>query len=370
MSQKNIWKILEIPVTTDIKQIRQAYAAKAKEVHPEEHPETFMELQNAYQQALHFARKQVRYRQNQTTQPNTDSLESDHDAFTQEETPEAQIAHTTRAEIKLANPSAHEKDVIEMRSYFTQADEQYRNKQQETIEQTIAKIETLFHQEKAAHQEWNALLDHKTIRNIAIREDFIIALNSAMQKAEPIPLHAIMALSFFYQDLQNRIHDDAIPFSLLSNELDRQSQIYGNDFREHHDLILRNIVKFFLLVLIAFIFFNEPFLIGAYLYEIVIFYYYKSDQNMFRKHHDRILQKIIKFFIWVVIVSILFKEPFLIGAYLFGVVIFFYSMSNQKAKKAKNDKKKQIRLPLGLITFIALFMIVMIFITLILSLWS
>ena len=41
MSQKNIWKILEIPVTTDIKQIRQAYATKANEVHPEEHPETF-----------------------------------------------------------------------------------------------------------------------------------------------------------------------------------------------------------------------------------------------------------------------------------------------------------------------------------------
>lgn len=54
----NCWKILGIEQTTDLAVIKAAYAARAKEWHPEEHPEEFQQLQQAYRSASRFARSQ------------------------------------------------------------------------------------------------------------------------------------------------------------------------------------------------------------------------------------------------------------------------------------------------------------------------
>lgn len=50
----NIWKILGIEPTTDKKAIRKAYAAKTKVIHPEDAPEEFKRLHEAYQAALGY----------------------------------------------------------------------------------------------------------------------------------------------------------------------------------------------------------------------------------------------------------------------------------------------------------------------------
>ena len=52
-----IWEILGIAPTTNIRQIKKAYAAKSREVHPEEKPEEFRMLHEAYQKALQYAKK-------------------------------------------------------------------------------------------------------------------------------------------------------------------------------------------------------------------------------------------------------------------------------------------------------------------------
>lgn len=52
----SIWEILGIPPTTDIVTIKKAYADRAKEWHPEEHPEEFKRLCNAYQTAVKWAK--------------------------------------------------------------------------------------------------------------------------------------------------------------------------------------------------------------------------------------------------------------------------------------------------------------------------
>lgn len=57
-SGMNMWKILGIDQTTDSKQIKQAYAARAKECHPEEHPEEYQILRQAYKDALQYAKWQ------------------------------------------------------------------------------------------------------------------------------------------------------------------------------------------------------------------------------------------------------------------------------------------------------------------------
>ncbi len=51
----DIWKMLGIEPTTDKRAIRRAYAARTKEIHPEEKPEEFKQLHKAYQMALGYA---------------------------------------------------------------------------------------------------------------------------------------------------------------------------------------------------------------------------------------------------------------------------------------------------------------------------
>lgn len=52
----NCWRILGIGQTSDLAAIKAAYAAKAKEWHPEEHPEAFQQLQQAYRSAVRYAK--------------------------------------------------------------------------------------------------------------------------------------------------------------------------------------------------------------------------------------------------------------------------------------------------------------------------
>lgn len=67
----NIWEMLGISPTDDIAKIKSAYAAKAKEYHPEEHPEEFKALQKAYKTAVWLAK------QKKTEKPAPQNMEPD-----------------------------------------------------------------------------------------------------------------------------------------------------------------------------------------------------------------------------------------------------------------------------------------------------
>lgn len=55
----NCWDILGIKPTDNLREIKRAYATKSREVHPEEHPEEFSKLHEAYEQATNFAKNKV-----------------------------------------------------------------------------------------------------------------------------------------------------------------------------------------------------------------------------------------------------------------------------------------------------------------------
>lgn len=55
------WTILTIEKTKDIKKIRHAYAIQAQKYHPEENPEKFKEIQEAYYEALDYAKGKGTY---------------------------------------------------------------------------------------------------------------------------------------------------------------------------------------------------------------------------------------------------------------------------------------------------------------------
>ncbi len=53
----NPWQVLGLSPTGDVDAVKQAYAEKAKLYHPEEHPEEFQTLHEAYRQAIRYARQ-------------------------------------------------------------------------------------------------------------------------------------------------------------------------------------------------------------------------------------------------------------------------------------------------------------------------
>ena len=57
----DFWKVLEIEPTTDVYEIKQAYATLAKKYHPEQFPEEFLNLRNAYDAAMDYASKGVEW---------------------------------------------------------------------------------------------------------------------------------------------------------------------------------------------------------------------------------------------------------------------------------------------------------------------
>ena len=48
----DFWKMLEIEPTKDVAIIKRAYATLAKKYHPEQYPEEFLNLRNAYEAAM------------------------------------------------------------------------------------------------------------------------------------------------------------------------------------------------------------------------------------------------------------------------------------------------------------------------------
>lgn len=53
----NMWQTLGIQPTGNLETIKQAYAVQSKRYHPEEHPDEFRVLHDAYRQAVRYARQ-------------------------------------------------------------------------------------------------------------------------------------------------------------------------------------------------------------------------------------------------------------------------------------------------------------------------
>lgn len=72
----DIWGLLGIKPTADRKAIRSAYAAQSRLHHPEEEPEYFVELNQAYRQALDFARTADTDRESPEDRRSSESVKS------------------------------------------------------------------------------------------------------------------------------------------------------------------------------------------------------------------------------------------------------------------------------------------------------
>lgn len=62
-----IWEVLGIEPTTDVVAIKRAFAQKAKQYHPEEYPEEYKKLRNAYKKAIAQAKQQSQTQESEKT---------------------------------------------------------------------------------------------------------------------------------------------------------------------------------------------------------------------------------------------------------------------------------------------------------------
>lgn len=69
----DIWEMLDIPPTRNVKEIKKAYARRSKIFHPEEAPEEFQQLYSAYQTALEFAKQKNKLLLTEELTENTDT---------------------------------------------------------------------------------------------------------------------------------------------------------------------------------------------------------------------------------------------------------------------------------------------------------
>lgn len=115
----DIWKILEIEPVIDKKIIKRAYAAKTKEIHPEEKPEEFKQLHEAYQAALGYADYHLRIERIEVETAGTDE--------TSEESGADRPAEMTGEEQEAARP-AETAGEAELISYLGEQQEKHKQR--------------------------------------------------------------------------------------------------------------------------------------------------------------------------------------------------------------------------------------------------
>lgn len=139
----NFWQILGISPTKDLKAIKTAYSSKSREVHPEEHPEEFKQLHDAYMSAVKYARHSSNGNVRSfgsavyEVEPKNNSVKVQE--FQKEISPEAENESVDFSEVNKKNNENDADDIDFQRAIFM-ADERHKNEVLEKTEIVINEI--------------------------------------------------------------------------------------------------------------------------------------------------------------------------------------------------------------------------------------
>ena len=129
----DIWKTLGIAPTTDKKSIRRAYAARTREIHPEEKPEEFRQLHDAYQEALGYAEFMSKIDWTEDVElaweQEPDREEQEDQSREQDSEPESEESETATALLSYfaENQEKHQQSVDTFIKYWKEFQSPYRN---------------------------------------------------------------------------------------------------------------------------------------------------------------------------------------------------------------------------------------------------
>lgn len=187
----DFWKILEIEPTTDRSVIKRAYAALAKKYHPEQYPEEFLNLRNAYEAAMEYASSEnggffVRSESYHTTispektekinfeEPQSVELE---EVINDKEQEEQEISESVYWDLSKLN----EESEVDCTEAFAQFLDLYQSGKRNDAKQwyiyfTSASFLEVWREESFTRMMWNAVLEN--MENYPINKTFAKCLNA------------------------------------------------------------------------------------------------------------------------------------------------------------------------------------------------
>ena len=185
----NIWQILGISYTTDINEIKQAYASRAKECHPEEHPEEFNRLQKAYKSAVQIAKNRKAY---EKAREETEKKAAEREAgeSTGESMPEVPAKQTVEiAEEVVEEPSEQTAEPVRAvgEEPFEQIEEPVKAANEEFSDQTEELVKEIWAQSTGIKEETAWGIEEESVGETETPSDFSFSFDySEIQDRESL----------------------------------------------------------------------------------------------------------------------------------------------------------------------------------------
>lgn len=182
---KNVFAILEIEPTNDKKEIKKAYARLVKKYHPEEHPEKWKEIHDAYEIALQLAERGQGQNMNPDSEHDTvpvpiakiDTTEQPENT----EKPPVPIAKNDTTQWQKRNrPSSDSQEMNNLFENISQLsnEQQAQNAeiQQKAILVAIDEIKRMSEKKRLSLGEWEAFFYQNDILPVLSTREFLYAL--------------------------------------------------------------------------------------------------------------------------------------------------------------------------------------------------
>lgn len=167
-----IWERLGIEPTKDKRQIKRAYAARSREVHPEEKPEEFRMLYEAYQAALAYARREKEKPEETKDQKSQDRGKS---GLKQEEEPSGKSAAEGFEQPKETEAER------QLRAYLERQSEEQEEKLADFLEHW-KEINNFELREPRVQEWWREYLQSKDFQSIQWHPKLLKLLSEEMEQ--------------------------------------------------------------------------------------------------------------------------------------------------------------------------------------------
>lgn len=216
MKQKTIWELLKISSTTNQKDIKTAYAKQAKLVHPEEHPEEFIQLNEAYRLAIQYAKA---HKQDQTSttpsQNNTTTipLEAELD-FSSLEHQSTVSSHKQKTE----------EETINVHEVLAKAKQKLEKQYEQQRTNTLHCMTNMLQNKRTSIQQWTSFFEEQPFSSISLDPIFLTELHNLLQTYDVIPMYANVSLTNYYENIHDPNVEESI--DLILYELNRCNKTY------------------------------------------------------------------------------------------------------------------------------------------------
>ncbi len=190
IDRTDAFQILEIEPTDNKKAIRKAYARLVKKYHPEEQPEKWKEIHDAYEAALHLAGHDISPRESYTAPkvPSLDKAKDDADEVVLEKA----VDKPADAPPEMTQNRQVQNEQEEMNALFERVNEiasgqleqrlrQEKEAQDEKIGQFIKIMTDLLEKEMFSQKTWSILLEQEHIFPLLCSDEFLYAFGDCFQ---------------------------------------------------------------------------------------------------------------------------------------------------------------------------------------------